>query len=170
MFKYKHDPDYKHWAKIREAQYRVFQTVKNTGIAVILDMGELDNIHPTDKKPVGERLCLQAEKLVYGMDVPAFGPMYKSLLYKDGGVELIFDHAENGFDIRGDICGFEIAGADKMFYEANAQVQGGRIFVSSERVSEPKYVRYNYINYGDVSVFGKNGIPLAPFRTSLNDC
>ncbi len=169
MFKYKHDPDYKHWAKIREAQYRVFQTVKNTGIAVILDKGELDNIHPTDKKPVGERLCLQAEKLVYGMEADAFGPMYRTLIYKDGGVELLFDHAEKGFDIRGEICGFEIAGADKKFYEAKAQVQGSSIFVSSEEVSEPKFVRYNYINYGSVSVFGKNGIPLAPFRTSLQD-
>ena len=64
MFRYAHDPDYKHWAKIRSAQMRAYRTVKNTGMAVILDCGELDNIHPTDKKPVGERLCLQAEKLV----------------------------------------------------------------------------------------------------------
>lgn len=169
MFKYKHDPDYKHWAKIREAQYRVFKTVKNTGIAVILDMGELDNIHPTDKKPVGERLALQAEKLVYGMEVSAFGPMYKSHVYKDGGIELAFENAGDGLDVRGEICGFEIAGADKKYTAALAEVRADKIFIHSSDVPDPKYARYNYTNYGDVTVFGKNGIPLAPFRTSMRD-
>ena len=169
-FKYKHDPDFKHWCLIREAQMRAFKTVKNTGIAVILDCGELDNIHPTDKKTVGERLCLQAEKLVYGMDVKAFGPMYRSFEYKDGGMEICFDYAENGFVLKDNkAVGFEIAGEDKEFYAAEAEIRGSSIFISSENVKEPMYARYNWFNYPEVTVFNETGIPLAPFRTSRHD-
>lgn len=169
MFKYANDPDYKHWVKVREAQMRVFKTVKNTGIAVISDCGEFDNIHPTDKKPVGLRLALQALKLCYGKDVDAFGPMYASHIYKDGGIELCFDYAKDGFDVKGELCGFEIAGEDKQFTAADAKICGDRIFISSDKVKEPLYARYDCFNWCDVSVYGKNGIPLAPFRTSRND-
>ncbi len=72
---------------------KAFRTVKNTGIAVILDCGEFNEIHPKDKLPVGERLCLQAEKLVYGMDVDAFGPIYESCIFKDGKAEVKFSHS-----------------------------------------------------------------------------
>ena len=163
MFKFKNDPDYKHWCKIRAAQMRAYKTIKNTGLAVILDCGELDNIHPVDKIPVGERLCLQAEKLFYGLDVAAFGPIYKSHVFKDGGIELYFDHAENGFTIKGEVQGFEIAGEDGEFTAADVKIDGGKIFISSEKVSEPKHARYNYINYADVTVYNETGIPMAPF-------
>lgn len=163
MFKYKNDPDYKHWCKIREAQMKAYRTVKNTGIAVTLDCGELDNIHPTNKIPVGERLCLQAQRLFYGLDVEAFGPMYKSHIFVDGGIELSFSHAEGGFDIRGEAKGFEIAGADREFFDADVRIEGERVFISSDKVSEPKYARYGYFNFAEVTVFGKNGIPMAPF-------
>ena len=168
MFKYASDPDYKHWCKIREAQMRAYKTVKNTGIAVITDCGEFDNIHPVDKLPVGERLCLQAEKLVYGMDVKAFGPLFKSAVAKDGGFELSFDHAEEGFDIRGEgVTGFELAGADGELHEAAAEIRGSKIFVSSPEVKAPAEVRYDFFNWKEPAVFGKNGIPLAPFRYTL---
>lgn len=170
MFKYRDDIDRKNWCKIREAQMRAYKTVKNTGIAVITECGEFNNIHPTDKKPVGERLCLQALYHVYNdRTADAFGPVYRSLIYRDGGVELLFDHAQNGFDVKGEPVGFEIAGADKVFYKAVAQVNGDRIFVKSDKVEVPKYVRYAWTNYMEVNVFGKNGIPLAPFRTDMND-
>ncbi len=163
MFKYKKDPDYKHWCKIRAAQMRAFRTVKNTGIAVILDCGELDNIHPVDKVPVGERLCLQAMKLFYGLDVKAFGPMYKSHIFKDGGIELYFDYAQEGFTIKGEAAGFEIAGSNGEFFTADVKIDGSRIFISSDKVAEPKHARYNYFNYADVTIFNETGIPLAPF-------
>lgn len=166
MFKYAADPDYKHWCKIRDAQMRAFRTVKNTGIAVISDCGEFDNIHPVDKVPVGERLCLQAEKLAYGMDVDAFGPLYKDMAVCGGGVELSFDHAEKGFEIKTEsIDGFEVAGADGEFYPASAEVRGSKIFVSSDKVSEPQAVRYDWSNWIVPSLYGKNGIPLAPFKS-----
>jgi sialate O-acetylesterase len=170
MFKYEQDPDYKHWCLIREAQMRAFKTVKNTGIAVISDCGEFNNIHPVDKVPVGERLCLQAEKLTYGMDVDAFGPIYKSFVCKDGGIELSFDHAEKGFKVKGDKIGtFEIAGADKLFYRADAEIRGDKIFIKSAQVSTPEYARFDWFNWTEVVLFGKNGIPVAPFRTYTED-
>lgn len=166
MHRYAADPDYKNWCKIRSAQMKTFRTVKNTGIAVILDCGEFNEIHPKDKLPVGERLCLQAEKIVYGMDVDAFGPIYESCIFNDGKAEVSFSHAENGFKVKGSIKGFEIAGDDGEFTPAQAAIGGGKALVWSEKVPSPKAVRYNWTNYGEVTVFGKNGIPMAPFSTS----
>lgn len=160
------DPDYKHWCKIRSAQMKTFRTVKNTGIAVILDCGEFNEIHPKDKLPVGERLCLQAEKLVYGMDVDAFGPIYESCIFKDGKAEVKFANSENGFKVKGSIKGFEIAGEDGIFVPAQAAIGGGKALIWADKVTSPAAVRYNWTNFGDVTVFGKNGIPMAPFSTS----
>lgn len=169
-FKFANEPDYKHWCKIRAAQMRAYKTIKNTGIAVALDCGEFNNIHPTDKKPVGERLCLQAQKLVYGMDVEAFGPMYKAFEYKNGGIEISFDYADNGFTLKGEkATGFEIAGEDGNYVACSAQIQGNKIFLAADEIEKPCYARYGWFNYFDVTVFGKNGIPLAPFRTSEYD-
>lgn len=172
MFMNKGDPDYKHWCKIREAQMRVHQTTANTGIAIALDKGEYDNIHPVDKEPVGIRLALQALYHVYGKISAdkAYGAIYKSCQYTDGGMLLDFDYSESGFEFRdAKAVGFEIAGRDKKFVPASAEIRGDKIFISSHEVTEPVYARYNWTNYGEVTVYGKNGIPLAPFRTSMHD-
>lgn len=168
MHRYGADPDYKHWCLIREAQMRTYQTVKNTGIAVILDCGEFDEIHPKDKAPVGERLALQALGNVYGKieEEQAFGPIYRNFIYIDGGMELYFDYAEGGFVVQGDLSGFEIAREDGQYKEAKASIHDNTIFVQSDEVLDPLYARYCWTNYGEVSIFGTNGIPLAPFRTS----
>lgn len=168
MHRYKHDPDLKNWCLIREAQMNTYQTVKNTGIAVILDCGEYNEIHPKDKKPVGERLALQALYQVYQRinDKEAFGPIYHSYISKDGHMELIFRHAQEGFIIKGEATGFEIAGEDMEFVPAIADIRENRIIVFSPEVNMPVAARYCWTNYGEVSVFGKNGLPLAPFRTN----
>lgn len=166
MHKYAADPDFKHWCKIRSAQMKAFRTVKNTGIAVILDCGEFNEIHPKDKLPVGERLCLQAEKLVYGMDADAFGPIFDSCVFQNGKAEIAFLHAEQGFDVRGEIKGFEIAGEDGEYVPAQAILEKGTATVYSDDVPKPAAIRYNWTNYGEVTVFGKNGIPMAPFSTA----
>lgn len=171
MHRYKADPDYKHWCLIREAQMKVFDTVKNTGIAVALDMGEFNEIHPKSKEPVGHRLALQALYSVYGfenMKDEAFSPMYESFQLTDGGMLLSFRYC-SGFKVEGEVCGFEIAGEDKEFKPAKAEFRGEQIFISSEEVPEPLYGRYNWTNYGDVTVYGVNGLPLAPFRTCTDD-
>ncbi|MBQ9928211.1 MAG: sialate O-acetylesterase [Lachnospiraceae bacterium] len=172
MHRYQHDPDTKSWCILRENQMKVYRTVKNTGIAVIIDCGEFHEIHPKDKKSVGERLALQALCHTYHMieEKNAFGPIYRDYLYADGGMELFFDYAEEGFTVKGELSGFEIAGEDQVFYPAKAHTlsENGKrnvIFVSSEHVKEPIMARYLWRNYAEVPLFGQNGLPAAPFRT-----
>lgn len=190
MFKNEGDPDLKNWAKIREAQLNTFRTVRNTGIAVITDMGELNNIHAVHKKAVGERLALQALYMVYGRagDNQAFGPIYRESLVEGNEMTFIFDHAYDGivedrdfskltpdmqhyssFIEHDDMASdqFEIAGADKKFYKADKmEIRGDRITVSSEHVKCPVYGRYMWTNFGKVMLYGAtSGIPVAPFRT-----
>lgn len=171
MHRYKADPDWKHWCIIREAQMKAYKTIKNTGIAIALDLGEFNEIHPKTKQPVGERLALQAMVNVYGdksLEKEAFSPMFRNAEAVDGGLLLSFDHCD-GFEVKGEPTGFEIAGEDKEFKPAEAQIRGDRIFISCKEISEPLYGRYCWTNYGEVAFFGKNGLPLAPFRTCKDD-
>lgn len=166
MHRYRDDQDRKHWCLIREAQEKAYRTIKNTGLAVILDCGEFNEIHPKDKEPVGHRLYLQAMALAYGdSTVRAFPPLYRSHIAKNGGIMVSFDHAENGFVLKGEPCGFEIAGADGLYHPASFELCGDKIFVHSDEVPEPEQVRYEWTNYGDVTLFGADGLPAAPFRT-----
>lgn len=172
MHRYAADPDYKHWCLIREAQQKTFDTIKNTGMAVIIDAGEFNEIHPKDKRPVGDRLCRQALSLVYNqMDAEAAnGPLYNSMVVDGDKINVFFDYAESGFTVKEKLVGFEIAGEDKRFVTATAVINADNsITVSADEVKEPEYVRYLWTNYGDVTLFGKNGIPVAPFRTSRDD-
>lgn len=166
MFKFEADPDFKHWCKIREAQMKVFRTVKNTGIASILDCGEFNNIHPTDKSQVGYRLYLQAMYHVYGDSDPmkAFPPIYRDYEVCGDKMRINFSFCE-GFDLRGELSGFEIAGADKEFSEASAEIIGNTIELHSHKVKSPHYTRFKWTNYAEVTLFGRNGIPVPPFTT-----
>lgn len=168
MHRFKQDPDWKNWCLIREAQMSVFRSIKNTGIAIITEHGEFNEIHPKEKRPVGERLALQALYHVYHKikDVEAFGPMFRDLRYEKDYLELFFDYAEEGFDIRNQVSGFEIAGADQNYVTADVVMTHNSIILSAAGLRNPLYARYLWTNYGEVTVFGKNGIPLAPFRTS----
>lgn len=168
MHRYEADPDFRHWCLIREAQMKVFQTVKNTGLAVILDCGEFNEIHPKDKLPVGERLALQAMWLVYRTrsESEVFGPVFRSAVPRGDSVELHFDHAAGGVEIRGGGSGFEVAGEDGIFYPAAVRIaENGNLLVAAGEVPKPRCVRYCWTNYGPVNYFGKNGLPMAPFRT-----
>lgn len=171
MNRYENDPDWKNWCLIRENQMRTYETVKNTGIAVILDCGEFNEIHPKVKTPVGERLALQALCHVYKKieEESAFGPVYKDCIYQKDGIWLQFQYAEDGLVQKDSQLMFEIAGEDKQYIDAKAKIEGDKIFVWAEGLDNPRYARYCWSNYCDVTIFGKNGIPLAPFRTSRND-
>lgn len=166
MFKYEADEDIKHWAKIRQAQMKVYRTVKNTGIASVLDCGEFNNIHPIDKAPVGHRLYLQAMYHVYGDNdaMKAFPPVYRSFEVCGSCVKLYFDYCD-GFDVRGELIGFEIAGADGVYYPASAEICGDIIEVRSDKADVPVSVRFQWTNYAEVTLFGKNGLPVQPFVT-----
>lgn len=165
------DPDYKHWCKIREAQLTVYQTMKNTGLAVIADCGELDNLHPKDKSTVGHRLALQAFCEVYGImsRAEACPPMYRDYYVIGNKMTLLFENACSGFLWRGNPVGFELAGADKKYYPAQAFLGAGEITLVSKQVSAPLYARYAWSNYTDVPLYGANNLPVSPFRTHKND-
>lgn len=171
VFQNEGEVDYKNWPLIREAQMRAYQTIKNTGIAVILEQGEFGNIHPTKKDIVGKRLALQAFFHVYCLcgEKEAFGPVYRDYFAEGGKMTLLFDHCDGGFVQDGKVQGFELAGSDKKYYPADFTIEGERIILSSDEVDLPKYARYCWTNYQEIALFGKNGIPLAPFRTSYGD-
>lgn len=160
------DPDGDSWSRIREAQMRVYKTIKNTGIAVLLDCGERDNIHPVDKQPVGHRFAMQALDMVYGGCDGAFAPTFKNAVWRGDMVELQFDNARGGFKVRGESedLGFEICGEDGVYVPAYADVSGERIFLSADEVEHPCAVRYLWKNYAEISIFSGFGLPLAPFR------
>lgn len=166
MFAYENAPDDRTWPIIREAQMKASQTLDNVHTAVILDCGELNNIHPVDKKPVGDRLGLLALKNVYGFEnCDAYGPILKSIDKKPNGYELSFDNAENGFEIKENPQGFEISYDGKSFDEIIPEIDGKKIFIRTD--SDAKEIRYQWFNFKEVNIFGKNGIPLAPFRYKL---
>lgn len=183
VFQDEREPDYKNWPFIREAQMRLYNNIKNTGIAVILECGEYNNIHPVDKEPVGERLMLQAMYHVYGgiSAQEAFGPVYKSHYTEGNKMYIKFQYADPQVlcqkedKSQGIICSeenetnFEIAGADKKYFPAEAVIKGDSVILWSASVKKPVYARYFWTNYNKVTLFGANGIPVAPFRTSYED-
>ena len=170
MFRYKEDPDYKHWALIREAQMKLFRTVKNTGIAVALDCGEFNNIHPVDKSQVGHRLYLQAMSEVYGLmeRSDTMPPVY--LFHetrRDTLIVYLKNYCDNALQGNEDCkAGFEVAGADGVYYPADdVVIAGEQIQLKSSHVPRPLNARFKWTNYASVGLFGTNGIPVAPFRT-----
>lgn len=174
MFCYEGEDRRTNWSIIREAQTRVFRTVKNTGMAVISEFGEHNNIHPVKKEPVGDRLAMQAEWIAYGMlsEGEACAPMYESHTYKNGGISCRIAHCGSGLHIVGnkDDILVEIAGEDRKFVPADKlEVSGSTLFAAASSVDAPRYLRYEFANHCAVKIFGGNGMPLAPFRTSYDD-
>lgn len=169
MFRYRHEPDRMHWCLIREAQQQTADKLRNVGLAVLADCGELDNIHPADKAPVGHRLALQALCHVYGRLSPqlADAPAAVSSYVRGSTVVVRTRRAADGFVLKGEPCGFELCGADGVYHPAHAQLSPDCITLTAEAVPEPCAARYAWRNYTEVTVFGRNGLPLAPFRTDL---
>ncbi len=167
MYMEENQQDFKHWCLIREAQLKTYLKEYNVGIANAIDLGELNNIHPVNKKPVGERLASQALYLAYKYDIDENGPMYRSHKIHNNYIEITFNYAENGFLIKGEfIKGFEIAGQDKIFFPAQAIAKGDKIRLSSKDVENPKYARYLWYNYyPEITLYNNIGLPAFPFRT-----
>lgn len=158
------------WCAIREAQMRLHQEGVVTGIAVALECGEYNNIHPVHKTEVARRLAIQALYHVFGMgtEEEVYGPVFRSFTVNDSEVQVNFYHAEHGFKVKGDeIKNFEIAGADGVFVPAVAEVRGSAVVLWNPAVKAPVAARYMWIDYAEVTLFGANGLPVAPFNTSL---
>ncbi|WP_136468363.1 sialate O-acetylesterase [Flagellimonas onchidii] len=154
-------------AVVRDAQLYTMLSVPYTGMAVTNDIGNLKNIHPTNKQEVGRRLALWALAKTYGVkDVEYSGPIYKSMEVKRNKIILTFDHAESGLSIKGKaLKEFYIAGADKKFYEAKARIKGDKVEVYSSKVKKPEAVRFAFDDKALPNLMNNEGLPASAFRT-----
>lgn len=156
------------WAPLREAQALTAKKVKNVGLAVAIDIGDAGDIHPKDKQDVGYRLALSALKIAYGQEVSYSGPAYRSMKVEGDRVRLSFEHVDNGLKLKaGDIQphSFMVAGADKKFYWATAEIQGNQIVVRAPDVAKPVAVRYAWASNPAANVYNGSDLPMVPFRT-----
>jgi sialate O-acetylesterase len=152
--------------EIREAQLFSWKQTKNTAMAVTLDCGDANDIHPTHKQPVGARLALAARALAYGEKIEYSGPVFESMKTRGAEVVLNFTHLGGGLVAKeGDLKGFTIAGADKVFHPAKAEIRGSTIVISAAHVSSPVAVRYAWANVPEGNLFNRAGLPASPFRT-----
>lgn len=153
----------------REAQQRIWQSTPLTAMAVTTDVGNANDIHPTRKEPVGQRLALAARALTYGEKLEYSGPLYDSMIVKSGKIILSFKHVGGGLIAKdGELKGFTIAGDDKNFIPAKAEIQGATLIVSAEGVTNPQAVRYGWANFPEVNLFNREGLPASPFRTDAD--
>lgn len=154
------------WAAFREMQLEASREIPNVGMAVSIDLGSPSNVHPTRKKPVGERLARLALAGVYGKNIVPNGPIFRRASFKKSGVLLEF---ENAHGMRasdgGKIRGFEVAGSNKVFHPATAVVKGTRLYLASGKVRHPVAVRYAWANDPDCNLVNRTGLPASPFRT-----
>jgi sialate O-acetylesterase len=154
------------WAEIRESQALTAASVPNSCLAVTIDTGDADNIHPQDKLPVGERLARCALANYYGQHVVDSGPTLASVERLPGAIRLHFAHTDGGLIVKGAKREeFSIAGEDRKWVWADARIEGDTIIVSSPSVPNPQEVRYAWQSNPAATLFNGAGLPAAPFRT-----
>lgn len=158
-----------YWCLMRESQYLASLDIANTGLAVIIDCGEFDNIHPLNKQTVGFRLALQALKKVYGKNIEADGPVFSWVQAEGAALRLHFDNAESGLEFRGAPLGFEIACAEGPYFPAQAAIAGSTVVICSDKVLQPQRARYAWIKFGPTPLYAKNGLPAMPFRSNRDE-
>ncbi len=153
------------WAELREAQAMTLD-LPRTGMAVAIDIGEANDIHPKNKQEVGRRLALAAEATVYYRDQEYSGPLFAGAQVEDGRLRLSFRHS-TGLKPKdgGKLKGFAIAGADRKFVWADAEIDGDHIVVSSPQVAEPVAARYAWADNPECNLINATGLPASPFRT-----
>jgi sialate O-acetylesterase len=157
------------WAETRNAQLLALRE-PNTAMAVIIDVGEWNDIHPLDKKTVGRRLALAARRLAYGeTDLVSSGPMFRSLDARGDEIVLEFDRIGGGLLARGPrLQGFAVAGADGVFAWADARIDGDTVIVRNTAIKEPKLVRYAWAdNPSTANLYNREGLPASPFEAAV---
>ena len=163
----KSEPSESNWALLREAQLKTL-SLPNAGMVVAIDIGEWNDIHPLDKKDVGYRFALAAEKLAYGDNIVYSGPIYKSMKIDGNKIILSFTHTGSGLIAKGDnkLKYFAIAGNNKKFVWANAKIENNKVVVWNDKVKNPVAVRYAWADNPDgANLYNKEGLPASPFRT-----
>jgi sialate O-acetylesterase len=162
------NPTDDNWAETRESQAIVAASTPNSCLAVTIDTGDPDNIHPKEKRPVGERLALCALDKQYGKDVVYSGPTLASVQPIPGAIRLHFANVDGGLIVKGaKLEEFSIAGEDRKWYWADARVEGDTVIVSSPSVPNPKEIRYAWQSNPAATLFNLAGLPAVPFRTDM---
>jgi sialate O-acetylesterase len=169
------EPSESAWAELREAQSLAL-ALPNTGMATLIDIGEAANLHPTNKRDVGERLARIALAKDYGKDAPYTGPVYDSMKADGNQIVLSFKHTDGGL-IAGNLPdaqrnspsspleGFSICGKDRKWVWAHARIQGDQVVVSSDQIPSPLAVRYAWSDNPTCNLTNGSGLPCTPFRT-----
>jgi sialate O-acetylesterase len=152
------------WATLRDQQLQTL-ALRNTGMAVTIDIGNPDNVHPTDKLDVGLRLARAARVLSYGETIEDSGPIFRFAVPEGASMRAWFDHSA-GLNVKGPaLTGFEVAGSDGKFLPATATIDGSTILASSPQVPAPAYVRYGWANSPDCNLFNSDALPASPFTS-----
>lgn len=160
------EPSSSDWARLREAQLQTL-SVPNTAMAVTIDIGEWNDIHPLNKADVGKRLALAAQHIAYGDSAVVYsGPQYKSMRYAGDSIIIQFDHTGSGLTFKGDsLRHFAIAGANKKYRWAHAKVVNNEVVVWHESIRKPVVVRYAWAdNPEGANLCNKEGLPAGPFE------
>jgi sialate O-acetylesterase len=155
------------WAELREAQLLTAESIPNAGLAVTIDVGDPNDLHPHRKAEVGERLAIWALGTTYHQPIVHSGPLYKSMTVEGDAVRIRFSNIGGGV-VTGDgdvLRGFAIAGADRKFYWASARIDGDTVVVSSPEVTKPVAVRYAWADSPHCNLFNAERLPASPFRT-----
>ncbi len=166
-----YSPEESNWAMMREVQLETALNKVNTGVGINIELGEWNDIHPGNKKPVGERLALAAMRISYGeKDIVTSGPIYKS--YRKDGAKIIlsFNHIGSGLISNNgeELSHFAIAGEDKRFVWAKAEIMDNEVVVWNDEITEPKYIRYAWADNPDfANLYNKEGLPASPFRIEI---
>jgi sialate O-acetylesterase len=151
------------WGVVRDAQRRTLK-LTNTAMAVTLDVGDPDNVHPSDKQTVGARLALAARAMVYGEKIEFSGPLFRQTTGEGNSMRVWFDHAE-GLTAKGELLGFELAGSDRRFHPATARIEGSTVVVSAGGVDRPEFVRYAWANAPQANLYNGAGLPASTFTS-----
>lgn len=164
----KNEPSESNWAELRQAQLKTLK-VPNTAMAVAIDIGEWNDIHPLNKEDVGKRLALAAQKVAYGDNQVVYsGPIYQSMEIEDNKIILTFSSIGGGLVAKdnGELKYFAIAGDDKKFVWAKAKIEGNKIIVWNDKISSPAAVRYAWAdNPEGANLYNAEGLPASPFET-----
>jgi Domain of unknown function (DUF303). len=163
----KNEPAESDWAQLRQAQLKALK-IQNTALAVNIDLGEWNDIHPLNKKDVAHRLALGAESIAYKEKIVASGPLFQSMTVAGNKAALTFTNCGSGLIVKGGgtLKEFTIAGADGKYVWANARIEGKKIIVWSDQIVQPVSVRYAWAdNPANANLYNKEGLPASPFST-----
>jgi sialate O-acetylesterase len=154
------------WAELRESQAWAVAHDRHAGLACLIDIGDHNDIHPKNKQDVGHRLAIAALKVVYGVDLPYSGPVFKKLEIDGSSIRVTFGNTDGGLKFKSALrTGFAIAGADKVFYWADARIEGDSVVLKAAKVLHPVAVRYGWDADPVAPLYNGANLPAVPFRT-----